>query len=291
MPLRPTLIALAAAALAVLAAVPAQAAFPGGPGRAAFMQDDIGSTQPYGLATANLDGSLQAAVGPTCQEGGTDPCPANASWSADGSRIAFDRGGAIRTMDADGTDRDRFGVPGLIGLARPAFDPTGTNIAFQAVNADAKRDIYIRNLASGAVRRLTFAGGAEPAWAADGRIAFTRASNIYVINADGTGKRRITGKGGVQADWSPDSSRLAFVRRGNVHRVNQDGKDLKKLTGKTGYEPAWQTDGTRVWFHRNVSGNRSIYSVNLGAADLRLQVRGEEGRRINAHSVNLQPVR
>ena len=140
-------------------------------------------------------------------------------------------------------------------------------------------------------RRLTFAGGAEPAWGSDGRIAFTRASNIYVINADGTGKRRITGKGGVQADWSPDSQRLVFVRGGNVYRVNQDAKDLKKLTGKTGYEPVWQTDGTRVLFHRNEFGNRAIYSVNLGAADLRLQVRGGEGRRVNVFSVSQQPLR
>ena len=44
-------------------------------------------------------------------------------------------------------------------------------------------------------------------------------------------------------------------------------------------------------FHRNVSGNRSIYSVNLAAADLRLQVRGVEGRGANAFSVSQQPLR
>ena len=80
------------------------------------------------------------------------------------------------------------------------------------------------------------------------------------------------------------------MRGGNVHRVNQDGTDLKKLTGKTGYEPAWQTDGQRVLFHRNVSGNRTIYSVNLSAADLRLQVQGVEGRIRNVFSVGQQPL-
>lgn len=291
MSLRHIVTALAATALAAVVAAPAHASFGGNPGRLAFMQGDVGSGSPYGIATANPDGLLQTLVGPTCQEGQTAPCPANASWSADGQRIAFDRAGAIRIMDADGTDREGFAPSGLIGLARPAFDPTGTNVAFQAVGTDGKRDIYIRNLASRSVRRLTFAGGAEPAWASDGRIAFTRGSNIYVINADGTAKRRITGKGGVQADWSPDAQRLVFVRSGNVYRVNQDAKDLKKLTGKTGYEPAWQTDGTRVLFHRNVSGNRTIYSVNLSAADLRLQIQGVEGRGRNVFSVSQQPLR
>ena len=153
-------------------------------------------------------------MGPTCQEGRPGACPANAAWSADGQRIAFDRGGAIRIMDADGTDRDGFTVPGLFALARPAFDATGSSVAFQGVDREGKRDIYIRNLIDGTVRRLTFAGGAEPAWSSDGRIAFTRAGNIYVIKADGTGKRRVTGKGGVQADWSPDGQKLVFVRGG-----------------------------------------------------------------------------
>lgn len=290
MRLRTITVALAGL-LALAVAAPAQASFGGAPGKLAFMQGDVGSTEPFGIATANPDGSMQALVGPTCREGATAPCPANASWSSDGRRIAFDRAGQIRIMDADGTDREGFGVRELIGLARPAFDPTGTQIAFQAVGTDGRRDIYIRNLDTRVTRRLTFAGGAEPAWGSDGRIAFTRANNIYVINADGTGKRRITGKGGVQADWSPDSQRLVFVRRGNVYRVNQDAKDLKKLTGKTGYEPVWQTDGTRVLFHRNASGNRSIYSVNLSAADLRLQVRGVEGRIVNVFSVSQQPLR
>ena len=279
-----------AVALTLVAAAPAHASFGGAPGRLAFMQGDTGSTTPFGLATANADGSAQTAVGPTCQEGLPGPCPANASWSANGQRIAFDRGGAIQVMDADGTDRDGFTVPGLFALARPAFDASGSFVAFQGVDREGKRDIYIRNLIDRSVRRLTFAGGAEPAWSSDGRIAFTRAGNIYVIKADGTGKRRLTGKGGVQADWSPDAQKLVFVRGGNAHRVNQDGKDLKKLTGKTGYEPVWQTDGQRVLFHRNAGGNRAIYSVNLGAADLRLHTRGFEGRISNVFSVSQQPL-
>ena len=109
-------------------------------------------------------------------------------------------------MDADGTDRDGFTVPGPVRPgAGPAFDPTGFHVAFQGRgHARASATSTSATSIDGAVRRLTFAGGAEPAWSSDGRIAFTRAGNIYVINADGTGKRRHDRKGGVQADWSPD---------------------------------------------------------------------------------------
>ena len=84
-------------------------------------------------------------------------------------------------MDADGSGRKGFGGPGLIGLARPAFDPTGTQLAFQGVGTDGRRDIYIRNIDTRVTRRLRSPARAEPAWGSDGRIAFTRAGNIYVI--------------------------------------------------------------------------------------------------------------
>ena len=52
----------------------------------------------------------------------------------------------------------------------------------------------------------------------------------------------------------------------------------------------WQTDGQRVLFHRNAAGNRSIYSVNLSAANLRLHARGIAGRIVNVFSVSQQPL-
>ncbi|MGI8749344.1 MAG: TolB family protein [Thermoleophilaceae bacterium] len=272
-------------------ALPADAGFPGTPGRIAFVQGDVGGFSPHGIATANPDGSDQRLAGPTCQEGTPAPCPGNPAASRDGSRIAFDVGGAIGTMRADGTEAKTFTVPGLIGLSRPAWDPSGNNLVFQAVDAQGKRNLYISGADGLSRRQLTFAGGAEPAWALDGRIAFVRNGNIYLIDADGKNLRRLTGKGGGKPNWSPYASQLTFVRSGNVHRVRKDGTGLRRLTGKSGFEPAWSPDGKRVLFHRNVSGNRTIYSVNLDAADLRTQARGEEGRVVNVFSVDQQPVR
>lgn len=285
--------ALAVTALTAFAlglyALPANAAFPGTPGRISFVQGDVGATTPHGIATANADGSDQRLVGPTCQEGTAAPCPANPTWSRDGSSIAYDVGGKIGTVRADGSDPKTFNAPGLIGLSRPAWDVSGANLVFQAVNAAGKRNLYIFNADGNSYRQLTYAGGAEPNWALSGKITFVRNSNIYVIDADGKNLRRLTGKGGAQPNWSPYASQITFVRSGNVYRLRADGTGLRRLTGKGGYEPVWAPDGKRILFHRNASGNRTIYSMTSDAGDLRQQTRGEEGRIVNVFSVDQSP--
>jgi Tol biopolymer transport system component len=270
--------------------VPAEASFPGGPGRLGFVQGDVGATTPFGIAISNPDGTAATLVGPTCQEGRPNACPANPAWSADGTKLAFDRNGAIFTMLADGSQRLRIQVRDLIGLVRPAWDPTGTQLVFQGVDRSGKSNLYIAPANGSSARQLTFAGGTEPTWGLNGTIAFVRNGNIYVIGADGKNKKRISGKGGAQPDWSPHATQLAFVRKSNVYRVHTDGSGLKKLTGKSGFEPAWSPDSKRVLFHRNVSGNRTIYSVNLSAADLQTVARGQEGRVVNVFSVTQQPI-
>ncbi len=282
-------IALAALALA-LAAAPASASYPGQPGRIAFVQGDVGGVLPHGITTANPDGSDQRPVGPTCQEGLTLPCPANPAWSRDGTRIAFDVGGAIGTMRADGSEVQTFTLPGLTGSSRPAWDPTGTLLVFQAADASGERNLYIASADGTPQRQLTFARGGEPSWSLDGRIAFVRNRNVYVVDSDGSNLRRITGKHAAQPTWSPYASQLAFVRAGNIYRVREAATGLRKLTGKGGFEPAWAPDGKRVLFHRNDHGNRIIYSVDLNAGDLRLQTRGVDGRNVNVFSVDQQPL-
>jgi Tol biopolymer transport system component len=283
--------ALTVVALAAVAG-PAQAAFPGANGRLAYVQGDVGlPAVPFGIGESNPDGTVPVLVGPTCQATPNARCPNNPSWSRDGTKLAFDRNGSIFTMAADGTQRDNFRVNGLVGLVRPAWDPTGTQLIFQGVDRQGKTNLYISAVNGSTVRQLTFAGGEDPSWGLNNTITFVRNGNIYVIGADGKNKRRITGKGGTQPDWSPHETQIVFVRSGNVYRVHTDGSGLKKLTGKSGYEPVWSPDSKRILFHRNVSGSRTIYSVNLEAGDLKTAATGQPGGRIvNVYSVSQQPV-
>jgi Tol biopolymer transport system component len=188
-----------------------------------------------------------------------------ATWSPDGSKIAFASGTAggsqIDVMNADGS-----GVVGLTsdlqGDAEPAWSPDGSKIAFsngqlKVINADG----------TGAT---TLTSGWNPQWSPDGSsIAFHRVNHtnralcsqspctqsFYVIKADGSGLLQLEHNlsyGGVTSDvgpsWSPDGSRVAFVSTPTsggareLYVANVDGSGLIDLTqgSGAGFYPAWK---------------------------------------------------
>src|SRR5688572_16674526 len=128
-------------ALGALAAVaPAHAAYPGENGRVAF----VSSGQIW---TVNGDGSdLQQVTNPTSPAFDADP-----SWSPDGTRIAFSRGG-FPTQDLYIVNADGSGVTLLATNGQdPTWSPDGTEIAF--VPSPSHTTLYRIN-ADGTNRRL-----------------------------------------------------------------------------------------------------------------------------------------
>jgi Tol biopolymer transport system component len=105
---------------------------------------------------------------------------------------------------------------------RPAGSPSGKLVVFARAG-----DIYVYDLASTAVTRLTFTEGlleGNPAWSPGGKlIAYSATditdsdypSDIYVMNADGSNVTQLT-KTPTQLElspvWSPDGKQLAFTR-------------------------------------------------------------------------------
>ena len=82
---------------------------------------------------------------------------------------------------------------------------------------DGRNNIYIYELATGAVRWLT--NGYDPAISPDGtKVTFYRGggadNGIWVVNMDGTDARKIHGGGEFMRSpkWSPDGSRIVFSR-------------------------------------------------------------------------------
>jgi Tol biopolymer transport system component len=286
--LRTFCVLAAAAALAVPAA--AQAAFPGGNGKLAFFQNDIGAVAPFGIAIANADGSGQELIGPTCQEGEPRPCPGNPTWSADGRRIAFDVGGDIATIRPDGKQLRVIDVPG-VRASRPAWSPDGQTIVFQG-RKDGIPNLFTIGRTGSGLRQLTFRRGGEPTWSSDDRIAFRRKGDVYLIRADGTGLDRRTFKGGTQPNWSPFARRVAFVRKGNLHVIRSEGSKPRKLTGKGGTEPAWTPDGKRILFVRNFADGAQIliYGIRPDGGGLKLVTGGEQGRRLAVSDPDQQPL-
>jgi len=179
-------------------------------------------------------------------------------WSRDGSKIAFNSGGALDgsdtpftafntwVMNADGSSAAPLTRFAAAFSFHPVFSPDGTNLAF----------LSNRGL--------------------DGSDVFTRVSNIWVAKADGSGAIPITKYTAVGAEaaqgftvWSPDGKKLAFASNAaldgrdavstnstsNVWVANADGSGATSLTKLTypgvaagAYPYGWSPDSANLVF-------------------------------------------
>jgi Tol biopolymer transport system component len=209
-------------------------------------------------------------------------------WSPHHRRIVFSmtsvngRSSSLYLVGADGT--------GLVQLTRgrhfddnPSWSPDGSRIAF-ASDRSGNWDIWIENLKTGALSRLTMSSATdwEPAWSPDGReIAFAsnRAGNFDIWLEDlATGHlRRVTAD--PHADeypsFAPDESRIAFAstRTGSwdIYTVSTKGSRLHRITWSTAVDlfPAWSPDGRQIAFESDRHGDffniyvRSVRGLSL----------------------------
>src|SRR4051794_17959452 len=188
----------------------ALAAFPGGNGRIAFVRRVGG--HPHVMSVAAGGGSVRDLSGAASTWNDRNP-----QWSADGTRIVFDRccpGGLTQVfvMNADGTDKGN--------VSRSAIDDT------------------------------------QPAFAPGGRITFARAGEIWIMNADGSAKHPVASADYYENPaWSPNGATIAFdwfdpnTGAGNLLLVPAAGGATTSI-GTTGGElrPDWSPDGTRLVF-------------------------------------------
>lgn len=228
---------------------------------------------PPDVYVVNPDGSGLKQLTSTAQWQGNeiDLRASHPSWSADGTKIAFE--GALKatwsstvydpgiwTINADGTDQRL--------LYRSAQSNTDTNL------------------------RLVQC----PDWSPDGRSLLVKAHpppgqlekpGVYVMAADGTDPRKIHTYSGSGFDdcpkWSSDGRRIVFgdrVESNNdleVFSIGADGTGLRRLTANTGYdfEGAWSPDDSRIAFARvfKTSAGWRGYDIWAMAADGTAQVR------------------
>ena len=135
------------------------------------------------------------------------------TWSPAGNQVAFtsDRSGRpqIYIVDADGLNLRRLTSESFADRATWAPAPFN-EIAYAARNGPGY-DIKVFDVASGAIRQITFGIGSNesPAYAPNGRhLAFTSTrsgmSQIYTIARDGKDLRQITNAGNnFTPAWSP----------------------------------------------------------------------------------------
>ena len=208
------------------------------------------------------------------------PTPAHAAFPGGNGKVAFDRGGDIYAVNADGT-----GVTNLTNTGSgdgdnfPAWSPDGTRIAFARIPAGSNLEIYTMNADGTNQTRLTNNSSTydnHPAWSPDGqKIVFTSnrdlggsGYDIYTMNSDGTGVTRLTtdGAGNVTPAWSPDGTKIAFQRGTSVsgyqvYVMNANGTGAAPLA--SGEIPDWSPDGTKLVFGRRItSSDYEVFSMN-----------------------------
>ena len=178
------------------------------------------------------------------------------------SKIAFDRGGSIYTMNADGSNQTLVGESFVLAID-PSSSPDGTKFAFTC--GSEPLNICVMNADGTNIQALTNENAdGGPAYSPDGtRIAFTSfrelgGSHIYLINPDGTGLQRLPiNDASVTAEsspaWSPDGTRLAFVGQSesgyDIYTATLDGA-VTRVTFNGSYKgsPAYSPDGAQIAF-------------------------------------------
>jgi len=181
------------------------------------------------------------------------------SWSSDGTKIAFQKGGgvsgigiidtitlAIRTFPFPDPTWDIFDL---------VWSPDGHKFAFGVHTQDSAADgLYISNVDGSETRKLVDGEISAVAWSPNGQsIVFTYGDQeniLRVITPNGNIVRDIKLPAGIQIwsrlKWSPDSKGIIFSGTGKenhyaIYYAKKDGSDLSILV-----QAGWATWGQDV---------------------------------------------
>ena len=223
------------------------------------------------------------------------PALSEPALSPDGSEIAFVSGGDIWTVPASGGEA-RLLVAHPAMESRPLYAPDGKSLAFVSTRT-GNGDVYVLELASGALRRLTFDDGHDQldAWSPDGRFVYFSSSSqdvsgmndIFRVSVEGGTPMPVSADRYVNeffAAPSPDGAVLAFSahgvasgqwwRKGRSHldeaeiwaRRDTTPPAYEQLTprGAKDLWPMWSGDGRTLYFVSDRDGHENIWALPRG---------------------------
>ena len=252
-------------------------------------------------AAAALIAAASVAVSNGARGHGAAPVPARRSfsepdYSPDHREIAFVSGGDIWTVAAAGGEAHLL-VSDASNDHRPLYSPDGSQLAFMS-SRNGGSNIYVLALATGMLRRITFADGVDQldAWSRDGKWLYltTTASDISGmsdvarVSASGGTPVAVAGDRYAAEYWAaagPDESTIAITARGItssqwwrrghshideseiwlVHGVTPGARTTPKYEQMTGPGaksawPMWSADGKTLYFVSDRSGALNLWT-------------------------------
>jgi len=166
--------------------------------------------------------------------------------------------------------------PGL--NASPSLSPDGRSLAM-ALSKDGNPDIYVMDLRSGSLSRVTRtrnAAEASPSWSPDGKkLVFTSDStgrpHLYIADRNGGEARRLTFRGSenVAPDWGRNGVIAYSSLRQGLYRIcmmdpaTGEDKAVQLTNDQENYEdPSWAPDGRHIACARSAGSGSDIYVLD-----------------------------
>jgi Tol biopolymer transport system component len=214
-------------------------------GRILF-QRTMPSPEPiWHVFSINADGTCLRQI----TQGTTHVLNWGASWSPDGSRIAFIR------KDAGVMVADWNGEHERLVLRETKVQPSGAHTDWSPdgtrLVAEREDGVWVIDVATGAAKLLEYGG--YPSWAPDGkRVVFTEFGapsgqnySTVTMKPDGS-DRRVVCECGSQPDWGANN-RIVYFGADVLRVVGPAGTNDREVQGSRDCgAPRWNRDATRI---------------------------------------------
>lgn len=156
------------------------------------------------------------------------------------------------------------------------LSPDGSDVAL-ILSKDGNPELYIKNLRSGRLTRLTdtpHAAEASPSWSPRGdQIVYVSDQSgrpqLYAVSRGGGRARRLTSRGteNVSPDWGPDGLIVFCSRQGGRYQIaTLDPKNLEikmvKTDGVDYEDPSWAPDGRHIGCTRTENYQAKVYLLD-----------------------------